>query len=333
MRLAAFLQSALVAPGSRQHVFRQPISPSLVRLSSTDCGSESSGDVSSTIMEPNLVTGNRTRYTIDDSTCPPVEYDVLKKIVSKHCTSLSAYLSNRPIAEHTREAFHIAKEFVESRPQSKIILDSGCGTGRSTLLLSEMNPDHVVIGIDRSLARLNRNAVYRTTFQERIESDCNNDAALSDENVLAITTPDRPNLLIIRAELSNFWRCAIDSGWSALIHKHYLLYPNPYPKNSRLKSRWHAHPSFPLILQLGGDVVVRSNWEGYLNQFASAVLIASDEVWSSDDDKNVARKYSASALNGPKKLECNEIPLTNFEKKYFDCGERVYELILQQDEH
>lgn len=261
MRLAAFLQSALVAPGSRQHVFRRPNNnlPLLVRLGSANCGSELDDakdmKTSSVITTSNSTTTvKRTRYTIDDSTCPPVEYDTLKKIVSKHCLSLNTYLRNRPIAEHTKQAFHIAKEFVESHPQSKIILDSGCGTGRSTLLLSEMYPDYVVIGIDRSLARLNRNAVYRTTFQEMIESN-NDDANISDDSsVLAITTPDRPNLLIIRAELSNFWRCAIDSGWSTLIHTHYLLYPNPYPKKSRLKSRWHAHPSFPLILQLGGDV-------------------------------------------------------------------------------
>mmetsp|Transcript_15692 Transcript_15692/g.18104 ORF Transcript_15692/g.18104 Transcript_15692/m.18104 type:complete len:103 (-) Transcript_15692:284-592(-) len=35
-------------------------------------------------------------------------------------------------------------------------VDSGCGTGRSTRLLATWYPDFVMIGVDRSLARLTR---------------------------------------------------------------------------------------------------------------------------------------------------------------------------------
>ena len=36
----------------------------------------------------------------------------------------------------------------DSTSKTKVILDSGCGTGRSSILLSEMHTDCIVIGIE-----------------------------------------------------------------------------------------------------------------------------------------------------------------------------------------
>jgi len=128
-----------------------------------------------------------------------------------------------------------------------IILDSGCGTGKSTQRLAGLFPRHIVIGIDQSNVRLARSGVSCGFFQSG-------------------------NCILLRAELSTFWRLLLKDGFSP--ERHYLLYPNPWPKPGHLKRRWHGHPVFPQLLCLGGEIEMRCNWEVYALEFAQAVNLA-----------------------------------------------------------
>lgn len=238
-------------------------------------------------------------------------------------------------------------------------------------------PQYLVIGVDRSLVRLSRNAVFRKQkpIHEASDVEDNNDDMIhddkgdnnfiSDKSILSQSIPDQPNVLILRAELADFWRCIIqkqndftDSNWNHIV-KHYLLYPNPYPKVSRLKSRWYAHPAFPLILQIflkslqkkehqrsvddvvTYEVVVRSNWEGYLSEFASSVRICqklyldeikNESVSNQTNETKTSRQnfpgFEVVEIFAPDKLKGKELvdPMTNFEKKFIDWGEPVFEL-------
>ena len=96
-----------------------------------------------------------TRYTIDDTVCPPTEAETLSNIVQKHVRTLPKYWTSKPIAAHTAEAFEEALAFIqrwraskEEGQRTKVILDSGCGTGRSSFLLGDRHPDCVVLGIE-----------------------------------------------------------------------------------------------------------------------------------------------------------------------------------------
>lgn len=139
-----------------------------------------------------------------------------------------------------------AKRWLERTDRASVILDSGCGTGRSSVALARQHPEHAVIGIDQSARRL---GVLQNSAQE---------------------LPD--NLLLVRAECADFWRLARADGWPLLAH--YLLYPNPWPKPGQLKRRWHGHPVFPELLALPGHLVLRSNWRVYLDEFARAAALA-----------------------------------------------------------
>ncbi|CAM9815610.1 unnamed protein product [Hapterophycus canaliculatus] len=92
--------------------------------------------------------------------------------------------------------------------------------------------------------------------------------------------PGKPlpdNLLLLRADLVDLWILASrDSTWE--VRQHFILYPNPYPKRSQLRSRWHGHPIFPILLGLGGRVTLRSNWKSYLVETCQAVLAINDEA-------------------------------------------------------
>lgn len=285
-----------------------------------------------------------TQYTINDEVCPPVDEGELRKIVQRHCRSLDSYLSNRPIAAHTEAAFNQIYDRVD--PSRKVILDSGCGTGRSTLLLGEMFPDHTVIGIDRSFVRLNRNSLQNEKEGDhyRKERDCKSNSSNdggnninSISNISNISSnSQRPfqavssNVLLVRAELTDFWRCTLQTNWD--ISHHYLLYPNPYPKKNRIKKRFYAHPSFPIILKLGGKITIRSNWEGYLKEFANSVVYAHEFYEEQEGNEykyeNIALPYYENSLKGPKERIDKAVAWTNFEKKYDDVSESTYELVL-----
>jgi tRNA (guanine-N7-)-methyltransferase len=164
------------------------------------------------------------------------------------------------------------------RERRPLVLDSGCGTGESTRRLAEAFPEALVIGADKSAARLARTGATRFPFREG-------------------------NAVWLRADLATFWRLARDAGWRP--QRHFLLYPNPWPKPGHLQRRWHAHPVFPCLLALGGQLEMRTNWAIYAQEFA----------------------WSAAALTR-KAIEPCELPpgdaLSPFERKYRASGHTLY---------
>jgi hypothetical protein len=239
-----------------------------------------------------------TRYTI---VCPPTDPDTLCSIVAKHQANVNRFWSNKPIAVHTKQAFQQVQDHVFGKaPGSRtvgsgrsssnkndscpLILDSGCGTGRSSIRLGALYPNSIVLGVDKSLARLSRNN------NNKFVADVVNDSQSEEHHHLVQQVAG--NVWLVRAELVDFWRLlllhrqqqlatestAATTASSLLakessamspssflvppVSQHYVLYPNPYPKKARLSSRWYAHPSFPLLLLLGGErIVFRSNWK------------------------------------------------------------------------
>ena len=97
-----------------------------------------------------------TQYTINDAICPPTNSTILRNTVKRHIDTLDKYLSSKPIAVYNQEAFEEALEFVKEfrgkqtdcKEKVKVILDSGCGTGKSTRMLGQMFEDCVVIGVE-----------------------------------------------------------------------------------------------------------------------------------------------------------------------------------------
>ena len=185
----------------------------------------------------------------------------------------------RPYAQHSIAAFEQAERLRQARQPdypAGLILDSGCGVGVSTRQLAQAFPTHLVMGIDRSADRLSR-----------------------DHGPL----PD--NALLVRADLCDFWRLALAAGWQP--NRHYLLYPNPYPKSGHLKRRWQGHPVFPTLMALGGAMELRSNWDIYVQEFAQAIAIVTGQP---------APDVQPYQPNGQF--------LTPFEKKYYNSGQTLW---------
>ena len=181
------------------------------------------------------------------------------------------------IPKHAYDAFEIARQFVIN---DSVILDSGCGTGESSFRLAREFPHLKVLGIDKSISRLQRSHAHGEAPK---------------------------NLLLLQADCIHLWRLIKQAQWD--IHKHNLFYPNPWPKPGHLQRRWHAHPVFPTLLALAGEIVMRTNWKIYAQEFAQAI----DMSCSCDAEVKQLMLDTDAAF-------------TAFERKYLHSGHELYEV-------
>ncbi len=177
----------------------------------------------------------------------------------------------KPVAAHNRPALDAlaARRALDPRP---LVLDSFCGTGVSTRALAARHPDCLVVGIDKSAARLAKHGEAGEGY------------------------------LLLRADCEAVWQ--VLAGEGVRLAAHYLLYPNPWPKAAQLKRRVHGHPAFPLLLELGGALELRSNWRLYVEEFGIALHLA-------------GVRSAVSAVPGGE-------PLTRFEAKYRASGHGLW---------
>ena len=206
-------------------------------------------------------------------------HERLVEVVLRHQQQLFL----KPVADHTRQAFDVVAARLLSASDAGLIMDSCCGTGYSSRQLAAEYPEHWVIGLDRSAHRLSKQSA-------------------ESQNAM----PE--NLLLVQADCVDFWRLAVEEGWQ--LQRHYLLYPNPYPKAAQLKKRWHGHPAFNDLIRLGGLLEVRSNWEIYIQEFALALETAGQ--------KNTRQEAWNPAS-----------PLTLFERKYQQSSQALYRCVCQ----
>ena len=162
----------------------------------------------------------------------------LAMVVRRHLQKLH----RAEVAAHNIQAYEALTKALSAQPRP-LVLDSFCGTGHSTAALAARHPGHLVVGIDKSAQRLAKHP------------HSNSD-----------------NYLLLQADCEDIWKLLVRAGLRA--DYHYMLYPNPWPKSGHLQRRIHGHASFPLLLQLGGTLELRSNWQLYVEEFGCAMHIA-----------------------------------------------------------
>ena len=128
-----------------------------------------------------------------------------------------------------------------------VIFDTGCGVGESSYLLALENPDKVVLGVDKSVSRIER----KNTFKQSLPG----------------------NLVLIQADLQDVWPALyeLQEQGALKVCKQYILYPNPWPKLKGVKRRWYANPMLSFILGLNCVIEIRSNWKKYLEDSSTVV--------------------------------------------------------------
>ena len=188
----------------------------------------------------------------------------------------------QPMHAPTVDLFRQLEQHEAFSTRQPLILDSGCGTGKSTRWLAERYPHHLVIGADRSLSRLARSGYTSGLHYSE-------------------------NWMLMRAELTTFWQLLLNAGISP--EKHFLFYPNPWPKPAHLSRRWHGHPVFPQLLSLGGEIELRCNWRIYAEEFARAAMVATRE--------NI-KVQTIKPSTG----------VSPFEQKYIERGQQLFSVVI-----
>jgi tRNA (guanine-N7-)-methyltransferase len=178
----------------------------------------------------------------------------------------------KPIAAHNQHAFDQLLTRLSEKPRP-IVLDSFCGTGHSTARLAQRHPEHLVVGIDKSSHRLDKHP-----------------------------KEGADNCILLQAECEDIWSLLLKEG----IHPehHYILYPNPWPKSRHLQRRVHGNPAFIYLLQLGGHIELRSNWQIYVEEFGLAMTLSGHP--------GTVRQHRPGT------------PITLFERKYQSSGHTLW---------
>ncbi|HEY8278503.1 MAG TPA: SAM-dependent methyltransferase [Bdellovibrionota bacterium] len=171
-------------------------------------------------------------------------------------------------------------------PDRPLDVEIGCGVGFHPLRYARMNPDRQIIAFERTSAKFAR-------FEGRIRNH-----------------PELPNLFAIHGD-AVAW---ISHGFAPeSVDRYFLLYPNPYPKESQKNQRFHSMPFFSFLratLKRGGTLTLATNEEFYMREALSEMR----EQW------------------GLKLVECREIdrnsaPRSHFEKKYLERGDRCWNMV------
>ena len=210
----------------------------------------------------------------------------LEKLVRKHV----AHPFQKPTPPLQQQIFIELDNLIQQNT-SPIILDFGCGTGLSSQNFATIYPDHLIVGIDKSIYRLNKHNVWKN-------------------HPISRYLAQHDNLVLVQANIMDLIPLIAKAGWNT--EKQYHFYPNPWPKSEQFKRRLHGHPIFSDLLSLSSYIEIRSNWRVYLQEFL------------------LATKYINSHWSGQVKvLKSNSTPMTLFEKKYWQSSEATYQLILQ----
>ena len=125
------------------------------------------------------------RLLLSTAFSPPFDYPLqphpnVRSGALRHARNLDRFLTS-PLHQPSVEAFDATLEWIareDPNGDRSIILDSGCGTGRSTRLAALAEPAALVLGVDRSEQRLERGSSAETPRNARL----------------------------VRAELGSFWR-------------------------------------------------------------------------------------------------------------------------------
>lgn len=195
--------------------------------------------------------------------------------------------------DHQRAALATLDTLLDA-DERPLVLDGGCGTGDSSRDLARALPDHLVVGIDKSIHRLGRGG----------------------------GGPLEPALpVLLRMDLAWTWR-ALAARAGRVAHQ-LLLYPNPWPKPGHLRRRWHGHPAFGAMLTLGGTLEVRTNWGIYAEEMRIALELAGASAvvdrwpWSPG---GASVPYDPNAISTP------------FERKYLASGHSLWRVMASLDQ-
>ncbi|HVJ65446.1 MAG TPA: SAM-dependent methyltransferase [Bdellovibrionota bacterium] len=179
-----------------------------------------------------------------------------------------------------------------ARGHEGLDLEIGCGVGMHAIRYARENPRRFLVAVERTQEKF-RGFASRLAHHEAL-----------------------PNLLALRDDAVSIVTHAIPAG---ALDRVFLLYPNPYPKESQANKRWPRMPFLTRLhasLKSGGTLTLATN---------EAFYAAEAREWLTGlglFDLATDREFRLADVGSI------ELPVarTHFEKKYLRAGQSVYDL-------
>lgn len=178
------------------------------------------------------------------------------------------------------------------------VLEIGAGVGWHAVMWAKNHPQDCIVAVEHSRERF-----------AKLEGRSENMAAKSDEPA--------PNLFPIHADAESF---VVHCLPRETLDRVFLLYPNPYPKQSQSNKRWHNMPFMSELLsrlKTDGLIEMATNEDFYAAEYFDQMLgewkleLVSEERVSKDADPDF-------------------LPRTHFEKKYYERGEMLHLFVFRK---
>jgi tRNA (guanine-N7-)-methyltransferase len=176
-----------------------------------------------------------------------------------------------------------ALNFVAGMP---LDIEIGCGVGFHPLRYARENPERQLVAFERTAEKFAR-------FQGRLAHH-----------------PALPNLQAVRGDAIPW---ITHSFGAESVDRYFILYPNPYPKESQRNLRFHEMPFFSVIMETlkrGGTLTLATNMEFYRDGAREKIV----GEWGLE-----------VVTEG--RIAPDAVPRTHFEKKYLLRGEACWNLI------
>ncbi len=173
------------------------------------------------------------------------------------------------------------------------VLEIGCGAGLHPILYAGENTTTGVVALERTVEKFQKFLGRHQRHQY-------------------------PNLFPLHADGLQ-WLATLENPLYSRFEKVFLLYPNPYPKNTQRNKRFMGMVDFQHVLNSlkdHGEIIMRSNERGYLDES----LYLAKEVWQLE------------CIKGEKViLKEGQKGVTHFERKYLERGESCWEIIWKKN--
>ncbi|MEK6553838.1 MAG: SAM-dependent methyltransferase [Bdellovibrionota bacterium] len=171
-----------------------------------------------------------------------------------------------------------------------LYLEIGCGVGLHPIKFAKSNPQFRLLAFERTSEKFNK----------------------AHQRFINNGSPE--NLLIIHGDASFFIdELFLNKIKSPALDGVFILYPNPYPKNSQANLRLAHMPlthALAKALKINGTLVLASNKSDYIDE--------AHELIPQKTPLKILKK---------RRIDAAETPRTHFEKKYLGRGEDCFELI------
>ncbi len=171
-----------------------------------------------------------------------------------------------------------------------LVVEIGCGAGLHPIRWTKQNPRAGMVAIERTKTK-------SMAFEQRVAHH------------------QRDNLYKVNADATHWLPAHIKPG---SVDAYFLLYPNPYPKESQSNKRWHRSPFFHFLLaslKPEGEIHMVTNEEFYAKEFRHYCK----RHW------NLTTLVDRS-LKGASDFE----PRTHFERKYLAREQTCYDFIVSK---